>query len=29
MSEDPQEKPNPKWNKNIKMDGEFSFIFNI
>lgn len=28
MSEEAQEKPKPKWNKNIKMNGESSFIFN-
>ena len=28
MSEDPQEKPKLKWNKNIKMDEVSSFIFN-
>jgi len=28
MSEEAQEKPKPKWNKNIKMNVTSSFIFN-
>ena len=29
MSEDPQEKPKPRWNKNnVKMNARDSFIFN-
>lgn len=28
MSEDPQENPKLRWNKNIKMNEWYSFIFN-